>query len=236
MGHHPIHQESAAPHPSDSRRSAYHRSSSNRCQFKIITKGVSAGSLARHRASTRSSAGGDTATTARHRRRLSRQHRSNQTRGIRRFKRSMPGEHLVEHQPKRKDVAARIGFLTLQLFRRHVLHGADDGAFLSLRLGAGLLDCRRLNAASRFASPKSSSFTPDFVCGILAGFRSRCTMPLRCAASSTSAICAAIFSGLIDWKGSLNLRAIDELHPGISEAGYPYCPYGRCPDPWSCTE
>ena len=43
-------------------------------------------------------------------------------------------------------------------------------------------------AAIPFASPKSSSFTPDFVSITLPGFRSRCTIPCRCAFSSASAI------------------------------------------------
>ena len=38
------------------------------------------------------------------------------------------------------------------------------------------------------ASPKSSSFTPDVVSMMLAGLRSRCTMPLACAAASAPAI------------------------------------------------
>ncbi len=43
-------------------------------------------------------------------------------------------------------------------------------------------------AAWNFARPKSSSFTPDFVSMTLPGFRSRCTIPCRCALSSASAI------------------------------------------------
>ena len=38
------------------------------------------------------------------------------------------------------------------------------------------------------ASPKSRSFTPDFVSMTLPGFRSRCTIPCRCALSRASAI------------------------------------------------
>ena len=38
------------------------------------------------------------------------------------------------------------------------------------------------------ARPKSSSFTPDFVSITLPGFKSRCTIPCRCALSSASAI------------------------------------------------
>ena len=44
-------------------------------------------------------------------------------------------------------------------------------------------------AAPLFARPKSSSFAPDFVIMMLPGFRSRWTIPARCALSSASAIC-----------------------------------------------
>ena len=37
---------------------------------------------------------------------------------------------------------------------------------------------------------------------MLAGFRSRCTMPLSCAASSASAICRAMRERLADWHRS----------------------------------
>ncbi len=42
--------------------------------------------------------------------------------------------------------------------------------------------------AITLASPKSRSFTPDFVSITLPGFRSRCTIPCRCALSNASAI------------------------------------------------
>ena len=46
-----------------------------------------------------------------------------------------------------------------------------------------------------FASPKSSTLTtPSGVILMLAGFRSRWTMPFSCAASRASAICRAIAS------------------------------------------
>ena len=66
-----------------------------------------------------------------------------------------------------------------------------------------------------FARPKSSTFTvPLDVSLTLAGFRSRCTMPLSCAASSASAICLAIrkaspSSGLGNQVGQAG--PIDEL-------------------------
>ncbi len=51
-----------------------------------------------------------------------------------------------------------------------------------------------LVGAIAFASPKSSSLTPVFVSITLPGFRSRCTIPCRCALSSASAISTPIFS------------------------------------------
>ncbi len=42
--------------------------------------------------------------------------------------------------------------------------------------------------STAFARPKSRSLTPDFVSMTLPGFRSRCTMPWRCALSRASAI------------------------------------------------
>jgi hypothetical protein len=38
-----------------------------------------------------------------------------------------------------------------------------------------------VTANSGFASPKSISFAPDFVSMMFPGFRSRCTIPCRCA-------------------------------------------------------
>ena len=56
----------------------------------------------------------------------------------------------------------------------------------------GMLDAPEIGRApavtSDLASPKSSSFTPDFVSMTLPGFRSRWTMPCRCALSRASAI------------------------------------------------
>ena len=47
-------------------------------------------------------------------------------------------------------------------------------------------DCT--GGAIAFARPKSRSFTPDFVSITLPGFKSRWTIPCRCALSSASAI------------------------------------------------
>ena len=48
------------------------------------------------------------------------------------------------------------------------------------------------SASCCFASPKSSSLTPVAVSMTLLGFRSRCTMPCRCAVSRASAISSAM--------------------------------------------
>ncbi len=78
-----------------------------------------------------------------------------------------------------------------------------------------------------FARPKSSTFTvPSGRILMFAGFRSRCTMPRACAASSASAICFATGQRLVEWNGPLldaigNGRPIDQLH---HESGLPVGP------------
>ena len=52
--------------------------------------------------------------------------------------------------------------------------------------------------AIAFASPKSRSFTPDFVTMTLPGFKSRWTIPCRCALSRASAICDAVTQRLLE--------------------------------------
>ena len=99
------------------------------------------------------------------------------------------GDHLEEHRAERKDIGARIRLETFELFRRHVVKGAEDGprAVRSAVCGDGC--ARDMRAAADFASPKSRSLTPAFVTTItLPGLRSRCTTPWRWALSSASAI------------------------------------------------
>ena len=66
-------------------------------------------------------------------------------------------------------------------------------------------DCARVSsltptprARAIFAIPKSSTLTPDFVTSTFAGFKSRCVMPLRCAASMAPANWMASASALIE--------------------------------------
>ena len=44
------------------------------------------------------------------------------------WKGALAREHLVEHRPQRKNVAAAVQLFPLDLLGRHVLKRADDGA------------------------------------------------------------------------------------------------------------
>ena len=64
---------------------------------------------------------------------------------------------------------------------------------------ASSVPCARI-----LASPKSSSLAPLVVIMMLAGFRSRCRIPLACAASRASAICVATCSASLNAIGPCN--------------------------------
>ena len=92
---------------------------------------------------------------------------------------------------------AGVGLAAFELLGRHVLESAR-GSFRASVSGLARLRQRRQArgaghrvsraAAWSFARPKSRSFTPDFVSMTLPGFKSRWTIPCRCALSSASAI------------------------------------------------
>ena len=94
----------------------------------------------------------------------------------RRVERPAAGDHLVQDRAEGKQVRPRVGGLAFELLGRHVLEGADNRSLLS-ECGAGLAPERGRLRLQHRASPKSSSFTPDLVSMMLAGLRSRCTMP-----------------------------------------------------------
>ena len=115
---------------------------------------------------------------------------------------ALSGQHFVEHCAKRKQIGARVGFLAAHLFRRHVRDRADERPVerqRARRPGGTRLPARLRRRPNR-ASPKSSSFTPDFVSMMLAGFRSRWTMPRAWAAASASTISTRDLERLIDWQ------------------------------------
>ena len=133
--------------------------------------------------------------------------------GVLSVERPPPAEQLVQHRSKAEYVRPRIERLALDLLRSHVIAAVPITvpSIVQSRRSAASSD-----AAVCLASPKSSSFTdPSEVTMMLAGFRSRCTTPLRCAASSASAICVA--SRTASWtppaagfarKGAAALRCI----------------------------
>ena len=112
-------------------------------------------------------------------------------------KRALARQHLVEHAAKRPDIGAFVHRQPARLLRAHVRRRAEDDARLRPVRRDGRRPARDQAQLHRrrpsFASPKSSTFTaPAGVIFMLAGLRSRWTMPLSCAASSASAICRAI--------------------------------------------
>ena len=137
----------------------------------------------------RSSACGAAAATVEHARRLVLQNRAEQARARLALERRPAGQHLEEQRAEREDIGARVGLEPFDLLRRHVLERAEDRALRGQFGGVvGSIDrpLARRRGAALFARPKSSSLAPDFVSITLAGFRSRCTMPERCAVSSAS--------------------------------------------------
>ena len=62
------------------------------------------------------------------------------------------------------------------------------------RIATALMVTPLNSAAVGLARPKSSNFAPVEVSMMFPGFRSRCTIPARCALSSAYAICAPYFS------------------------------------------
>src|SRR5215831_189391 len=60
--------------------------------------------------------------------RLAAQNRRKDVRDIVSLKCLPSCQHLVEHTPKRKDIAALISFTASGLFRRHIRGRADDGS------------------------------------------------------------------------------------------------------------
>ena len=132
------------------------------------------------------------------------------------LERATPGQHLEQHAPERPHVGALVGGLTAGLLRRHVRGRTQNQ---SRPRGHQ----RRERSTNRgvhrrrgctFANPKSSTLTqPSEVILMLAGFRSRWMIPCSCAASSASAICLAIGSGLVDREPATAQSAARDLHP-----------------------
>ena len=133
-------------------------------------------------------------------------------------------QHLEQHHAERPDVRALVDGPAARLLRRHVGGGAEDHAALGARrrrrASGEFVGARRAldSRSSAFARPKSSTFTtPSGVILMLAGFRSRWTMPFSCAASSASAICARDGEGVGQAEPSA---------PGVRAAAMPSASVG----------
>ena len=111
---------------------------------------------------------------------------------------------------------------SLGLLRSHIGRRAEITPLRRLvqSQGRGVLRLPAAAAAAgsaSFASPKSSTFTmPSGVTLMLAGFRSRWTMPFSCAASSASAIWRAMVSasssGIGPFRCARQVSPSDQLH------------------------
>ena len=125
--------------------------------------------------------------------------------------------------------ARRSTALAPRLLGRHVGRRAEDHAHLvpaavawraAVNVGEFMASAVALtpSGASALARPKSRTFTvPSARTLMLAGFRSRWTMPCSCAASRASAICLAIGSASATGIAPLatthrEVLALDELH------------------------
>ena len=88
----------------------------------------------------------------------------NQSRGGVSLEGAAAGQHLVEDAPERKDVGSGVHVPPLELLRRHVMQGAEDGpCAVRGRASAAASRSRRGPPgewAAGFASPKSSSLAP----------------------------------------------------------------------------
>ena len=148
------------------------------------------------------------------------EHARERARDVLAEERGLARQHLVEHAAERPDVGAPVDGFAARLLGAHVRRRAEHHAGLGHRgrRQRGRLRPVVARGSSALAMPKSSTFTvPSGVSLMFAGFRSRCTMPRSCAASSAAAICVAMSSASLDGSGALRdalgeRLAVDELH------------------------
>ena len=136
--------------------------------------------------------------------------------GIRTFERPAAREHLVQHASEREQVAARVGFLALQLLGRHVLQRADDLAFA--RDG---LRQRRVGFFERTAMLGESKIQQ-----LDAGARYQDIGGLQIAMRDSFFVrriqrvqnLIGVFGGLFERQRPMQRRAVDVLHHQIIRA------------------
>jgi hypothetical protein len=114
-------------------------------------------------------------------------------------KRSASRQHLVQHASERPDVGALVDRLAARLLRAHVGEGAENDA-LTRAADRHRRRLRQILTRRRIARRRLRQAEVEHLHDagwrdlILAGLRSRWTMPFSCAASSASAIWRAMSS------------------------------------------
>ena len=86
----------------------------------------------------------------RDRRRLERKNGGDQTGSALSHKGWPARYHLIQHRTEREDIGAGIGLLALQLFRRHVLEGAENHSFFGEGVVPGLGSTLRKSLGQRY--------------------------------------------------------------------------------------
>ena len=138
------------------------------------------------------------------------------TPGRRAGERAAARRDLVEHEPEREQIRALVERLAAHLLGRHVGRRPDRSP--PAMVSAAIVVVGAASSSTSFATPKSSTFTsPRAVTKMLAGLRSRWTMPRACAASSASASCMPHSISLLDrqrlrLEHAVERLALEQLH------------------------
>ena len=158
----------------------------------------------------------------RHRPRLLEGDRVQRVEGGRAGEGQLAGDHLVEHDAEREDVAAVVDRLPAGLLRAHVAQGAEDEAGLGLgerlHVGDALRRPRGAVGSRSLARPKSRILAwPSGVTTMFSGLMSRWTMPASWAFCRPPADLARDLEGaqeveLAALDQGLDRLALDQLH------------------------
>ena len=140
---------------------------------------------------------------------------------------ALAGQHLVEHSTEREDVAAAIDFFAFDLFGRHVLEGANNGAFLCDRRmlrrsnggQCGQARGRRCSASKAKVQELGSRFGEHDIAGLEVAVNDSVTVSFVESVGDF----APDLQDLIGWKRALlqtlgERLAFDELHDEIAGA------------------
>ena len=132
-------------------------------------------------------------------------------------------QHLVEHDAERPDVGALVDGFAARLLGRHVARRCRESRPCWVAAGDSVGELREAAApvactgAERLGQPEIQHLHRAVVATLmLAGLRSRWTMPCSCAASSASAICRAMRQRLVDRDRRRRSRRSARVGPSTS--------------------